>query len=258
MKVAIHQPQYFPWLGYFDKIAKVDKFLIMDDVQFLSKSIECRNTFIDVRGIPKILTVYTEKKDRINKKIRDIKICECDKWQMQHLNFFRDTYRRSKYKQEVLDFIRPIFEKKYIYLLDVLVDSIFSINKMLDINTPIFFQSDLNYSKVDPIIDKDVRRNQEVLNMCFSMGATLYITGTGYSPHFLNCEKFEKAGIELLVQNYTCPIYPQEHTNVFVPNISALDSFFSCGVEYIRRCFHENIKQDFSFLEYSKFQEDIG
>lgn len=57
MKVAIHQLHHFPWLGYMDKMAKVDKFVIMDQVQLEDKSYMCRNRIIDRNGQIVFLTV---------------------------------------------------------------------------------------------------------------------------------------------------------------------------------------------------------
>lgn len=252
MTCAIHQPQYYPWLGYFDKIAKVKSYLIMDDVQFVPRSLECRNNFIDAKGLPRILTVSVEKKDVREKKIRDVKVFDCAKWQKQHLGFLETAFRYSKYRGEVMDAIHPIFEKDYVFLQDVLMDTIFAIMRMLDINVPVSLQSELEYPKTDPALDGHARRGQDVLNLCLGMGASRYITGTGGSLQFLNPQSFKNAHIELLIQNYTCPRYAQAHTEAFIPNISALDAFFSCGIENTKRLFHENIAPDFPYDEYMR------
>ena len=73
MMVAIHQPHYFPWLGYLAKMASVDKFILMDTVQLEKRSYMHRNRIIDPDGEVRYLNISCEKKNHFCQEYKDIK-----------------------------------------------------------------------------------------------------------------------------------------------------------------------------------------
>ena len=72
MKAAIHQPHYFPWIGYFDKMAKADTFVILDQVQFEKGSQMVRNRVLDGNGEIKYITISGDTKDFLNREYREL------------------------------------------------------------------------------------------------------------------------------------------------------------------------------------------
>ena len=75
--VAMHQPHYFPWLGYLDKMAKADEFVVLDEVQFEDGSPMSRNRFLQVDGEAKLLSLSVEKKGYLEKPTRDVRLSIC-------------------------------------------------------------------------------------------------------------------------------------------------------------------------------------
>lgn len=69
MITAIHQPSYFPWLGWMDKINKCDQFILMDEVQLSDRAYQHRNLFLTNTGQQKFLTIGIQKKDIFLKKL---------------------------------------------------------------------------------------------------------------------------------------------------------------------------------------------
>ena len=248
MRVAIHQPHYFPWLGYFDKMAKVNRFVLMDEIQLEDRSYMLRNRFLQKDGTLTYLSVTAAKKGYREKKYNEIEVVDVPRWQRKHASYICDLYRKSPYLEEVFSEISPVFEKKYRYLVDVTYDSILSIMKLLNIPTEIVLQSNLNCAKNEKLgEDKTERQSNDVLALCQAAKATAYLTGSGFSLEFLNTKKFEEAGIPVAIQEYRCPAYRQEYSNEFIPNISALDLLLNCGIEESRRLFWENVQSTHEF-----------
>lgn len=244
MNVAIHQPHYFPWLGYLDKMAKVDKFIIMDMVQLENRSYMCRNRILDRSGNILLLTVPCLKKGYREKPYKDIEINAQIKWQKQHRQEILSTFKYSPYLNEIMYELEPLFKREYKFLLDVTVDSIQILRKIFDINTEILFQSALPcYTpKTYEYQTKEEKRSQDVLSICQAVGATQYLTGTGASLTFLNINQFEHQGIKVALQNYECPVYEQRFSHEFIPNLSALDLLLNMGIEQSKKIFWKNIQ----------------
>lgn len=248
MRAAIHQPHYFPWLGYFDKIAKVDLFVFMDEVQLEDRSYMLRNRFLKKDGELTYLSVTAAKKGYREKKYNEIETMDNARWQGKHLSYLRDLYSRSPYRDEILERLEPVFTKDYTFLFDVTKDSILLCMKLLDIQTKTVDQSALNWRRnLGGAQEQNARRSGDVLAICQAAGATEYMTGTGASLGFLDMDAFRDAGIPVAVQSYQCPQYPQMFSKEFVPGISVLDMLFNCGVEESRRIFWENVNSTHEF-----------
>ena len=111
MKISIHQPHYFPWIGYFDKMAKADVFVLLDEVQFEKQSQMSRNRIIDGNGQIKFLSIPVDLKNFLNKKYLEIE-CIDSKWKIKHLNILENYYRDSKYKIEIMNDLRKVFSNE--------------------------------------------------------------------------------------------------------------------------------------------------
>lgn len=243
MKVAIHQPHFMPWLGYFDKMKKVDKFILMDMVQLENKSYMCRNRILNRNGEIVYLTVPCKKKGYREKEYREIEIDNTDKWQKRCRQILYDSYRGTPYIREVLDVLEPLFENKYEYLIEVVCESIFLFKEILGIETELVLQSSLNIEKKVTVEDecKEIKRNRDVLDICLAVDADVYITGSGKSLTFLNKDSFVQKGIEVYVQDYSCPIYTQYFSKDFIANLSMADLLANCGIKRVREIFDNNI-----------------
>lgn len=252
MIAAIHQPHYFPWLGYFDKVAKADRFVIMDKVQYVPRSYMSRNSFVCRQGSVEQLTVTVSKHGYQSKTIADIEIVDCKNWQNKHLTFFKNNYRYFPHFDEVMSCIEPVLVNNYSSLFDLLVSSIYCVAGALKITTEFVLQSTLPLSEttlelhngavLDELEQKRLRRCKDVIDICLAAKADHYITGKGKSLEFIDESMFRAAHIALAYQNYVCPVYEQKFTEEFVPNISVLDFLFNCGIEQAKEIFWTNVK----------------
>lgn len=231
MKVGIHQPNFFPWMGYFDKMETSDTFVILDDVQLTDSSLTQRTKVLNCNGDTTYLTVAFEKKGYLQKKIRDIKINKNVDWQRRQLDFLRGTYGKTRYWKEVEEFIRPIYEKEYTFLIDVNMKTIEIVRDLLRIETPLIMQSDMIY-------DNDSKKDELVLSLCKSLGARKYLSGSG-AKKYMNLDIFEKNRVEVEFQVFNHPVYEQFFSQDCQIGLSMLDVLLNCGIAGTIKLFNE-------------------
>ena len=119
-KVGIIQSSYLPWIGYFNIINRVDKFVLLDTVQF-DLSWRNRNR---IRTDSLIgwgwLTVPILKKGKTHQLLKDTQIDNSNKWQQRHWNLIKQYYGKAKYFHEYAPFFEEVFcKKKWVYLVEL-------------------------------------------------------------------------------------------------------------------------------------------
>ncbi len=234
MRVAIHQPHYFPWLGYFAKMAVSDKFILLDSVQFEKGSQMIRNQVLDSEGNKRFITIMGDTRGYLDKEYREIKTKNISDWTGKQLDALTNYYRYSRYRDETLCLLRDFFDNKFDTVCKWTCGSIFMIKDLLDIKTEIIYQSDLQY-------DTEQRKSDLVLELCKSIGANTYVSGRGGSMNYLNQDAFNQEGINVEFFGYNHPEYKQSHHSLFVPGVSCLDIFFNCGIDEAKNIFRESI-----------------
>ena len=158
MKVAIHQPEHFPYLGFFQKMEKADLFVILDDVQFTKNNFQNRNRFLNKNRVEEWFTIELEPKP--NKKlIKDIKVSENTKWRKKILSKLKTNFKGN--------FDEIYNEEK---LIDINLKSIEYCRKHLNISTPLKFSSQLNIN---------TKSSQRLADICDYFKANEYISGIG-------------------------------------------------------------------------------
>lgn len=220
--VSIHQPSYFPWLGLLDKIKKSHLFVILDDVQLNDNAYQNRNLFLDNQNNEHLLTIPISKKNYTNKTIKDILISH-DIWQKKHKKFIYFNYKKHPFFDEIFPLIQPIYEKKYEYLLDLLIDTMSRSFDLFDIRVKTMLASELT-------TDKSLKKEAMVIDILKQTHATQYLSGNG-AKTYQKKENFSKNGIELIYQNFTHPTYQQVNNDSFKAGLSCLDAAFNLGKE---------------------------
>ena len=218
--VAIHQSQYLPWLPYFEKVARSDVFIILDNVQFQmshgKKKVQNRNQIKTVAG-KKWLTVPIMHS--FGQLIRDVRIDDNQPWTKKHWRSLEMSYSKAKYFDEIVE-IRSIYGNSWEYLIDLNMACFDHLLRMLGIQTEILRASDL---------DHEGTRSELVLSLCESVGADIYYAGQG-SRDYLDQELLEKAGVRVVFQEFEYPVYDQCYMDLgFVPGLSVIDLLFNCG-----------------------------
>lgn len=141
MMIAIHQPHYFPWLGYLAKMASVEKFILMDTVQLEKRSYMHRNRIVNLKGEIKYLNILAEKHNHFEREYRDIRTKDFEEWTGRQKGILIDAYKKSPWFDEIWNAISPIFHVKNEFLCDTTINSIKIVRDILDIKTPMILQS---------------------------------------------------------------------------------------------------------------------
>lgn len=217
MIISIHQPQFLPWLGYFDKIYKSDAFVFLDNAQYKKNEYQNRNKIRSKNGTF-WLTVPVIIKNRFGQKINEVEINNLVDWKRKHIESIKQNYNKAKHFLEYKFFIDELYSKKWNKLVDINTFTVLSILKILGIERQIYFELQLNIteSKTDRLIE-----------ICKKLDADTYLSGIG-AREYLEEEKFKNAGIKLVYQEFIHPVYTQVYSG-FEENLSIIDLIFNCG-----------------------------
>lgn len=221
MKVAIHQPNYIPWIGFFDKMDKVDKFILLDTAIHSKSGFTNRNKIKTPQG-PYWLTVpITAKEIPIN----EIKIDNKQNWKRQHWKMIESNYKKSKHWNDLKDGFAEIYLADWEKIVDLNVALILHIKTLLRINTDIILESELQ--------ENFGNGNTRNLNIVKHLKGSVYLSGTGAKTY--NDEKeFSENNIMLIYQQFKHPIYEQRWGE-FISNLSIIDLLFHCGPKAIEK-----------------------
>jgi hypothetical protein len=223
MIVAAHQPSYLPWLGYFDKLAKADLFVVMDHLQFEAQNFQNRNR-IKLNTGPAWITVPVERGSQadtiLDKKIQNTSSAK-EHWQRKTWLTIENNYRRAPFFDHYADELKDVYTRPWERLVDLDLHILTLACKWFGIHRPIVRSStlDLCGQKTDMLID-----------LCRKVGADAYLTGSGGSQDYLDAERMGRQGIGVHWQQFDHPEYSQRYPHLgFVSNLAFLDLLLNCG-----------------------------
>jgi len=215
--VAIHQPNYAPWLGYFYKIARAQVFVFLDDVSY-SKNSYINRVQIDGGGSPRWLTQPVTYK--FGEPISEVKLAQPD-WRQSHLATLRNYYRDARAFKAAWPRIATMYEvlpeANLARTNRALIEAIAS---EMAIATKFLASSDLDTSG----LSADDRLVAIVKTVA---PGGRYLSGKG-GASYQDPAKFRAAGIDLTYTEFAHPVYEQRHPE-FLPGLSVLDSIFNVG-----------------------------
>jgi hypothetical protein len=215
MKIAIHQPQYLPWLGYFDKIDRADIFVLLDDAQYKKNEWQNRNR-IRTAGGEQWITVPVLHD--FGQHISDVKINDRDNWREKHIKSLEQNYHKAPFFDDYFQSFREIFMVDWEYLSRLNTCLIIYFKDVLGIGTDMVRSSVLgvNLSATDRLVE-----------ISRKLGADTYLSGAG-AREYLEEDKFKTNGINVEYQGYEHPEYRQVY-KPFVPYMSVIDLLFCEG-----------------------------
>ena len=223
MIVAVHQPHFFPWLGYLDRMQQADLFVVLDHVQFERRNYQNR-TRILIDGEAHWLTVpvvqQSQQERVIDKQIDNPANDEKKYWGSKHYQTLCHAYRKAPFFADYASRLLNILESRPDRLVDIDHLSLGFLREAFDIRTPVLHSSELNIKGA---------RSEMILNLCRTVGADTYLAGMGGSRDYLDRQLFVDAGIDIAWQTFRHPAYTQCGGGAFVPGLSALDLLFNHG-----------------------------
>jgi len=218
MLVAIHQSHYLPWLRYFEKIARADAFIVLDNIQYNKNGWQNRNRIKTAQG-PAILTVpvyaaYQERLDRV-------RIKNAAPWRRKHLRALRQAYGKTPHFADCGEVLSDTFGRTWEYLNDLNRHMLGHWLRLLGIDTPLHYASDLDVPGV---------ATERLVNLVRAVGGDAYYSGAFALEAYLDPAVLTEAGIRLVLQHWSPPVYAQGR-GAFLPDLSVVDLFAHCGPE---------------------------
>jgi hypothetical protein len=210
VKVAIHQPQYLPWLGYLAKWAAADLFIFLDTVQYEKNGWQNRNRVKTARG-PAWLTVPVHAP--LGTPIAEVMLDTRQAWRRRHLRAIEHAYADAPMFARVHASLAALYATEWTALAPVAAATATWMARELEIAVPARFASELGVAATDP--------TARLVALCRAVGADTYLAGRD-GVTYMDLAQFAAAGIVVRAQRYAHPVYRQNH-GAFVPNLSALD-----------------------------------
>ena len=227
MIVSCHQPNYLPWAGFFNKILKSDIHVILDTNQLpRGKDFVVRNKIKTESGAKWLRVAIHEKSSMV--PIKDVKINNSIRWNEKHWNSLSHNYSKAPYFKEYRNQFKEIFEKNWDFLLDLNMEIIYLIMKILNIKTKVILESSLKISSSS---------TQEILDILDALNAKHYLTGWGSGSKRIilgNEQKFAERDIEIIYQEFHPKPYPQLFGE-YISDLSIVDMLFNVGPSQTRR-----------------------
>ncbi|HKG45142.1 MAG TPA: WbqC family protein [Pyrinomonadaceae bacterium] len=210
MKIAIHQPQYFPWPPYVHKVMSADIFVYLDTVQFSKNGVQNRNQIKTSQG-PQWLTVAV--RHELGRSILDTQLVS-QTATVKHWKTLQANYARTPGFQRWKDELQDLLHQEYLTLDEVAIASTEWMIDKLDLSN--------KRLRASEIPGTDGRASELVASICEALEGDRYLTGTG-ALAYLQTEDFKRMGCEVLVQRWNHHFsYRQAHGD-FVHGLSTLD-----------------------------------
>jgi len=223
MIVAIHQPQYLPWLGYFYKMNQADVFCFLDNVQYKKNEWQNRNRIKTSQGWQ---WVSVPVHYRFPMNIIEVAVATTDPWRRAHLQSLISSYGKAPFFNNFVALFQDLYYKDWNLLCELNIATIAALKLALGITTETIRASQLNLSE-EP--------TQRLIDICRALGADTYLSGPD-GANYMDLERFRASGIKVVFSQFRHPVYPQCF-GPFIANLSAVDLLFNCGprsLDYIK------------------------
>lgn len=216
--VAIMQPTYLPWIGYFDMIDQVDTFVFLDSVQFSPRSWQQRNRIKSPDG-EMWLTVPVSSRGDLDKTIRETPIAKQADFPDHHLKTLHHFYTNSPYFDDYFDGLSRIIEGDYDYLGPLNIDLTEWLCEALGIETRFERSSALKVGG---------GKVARLLEICEELSADRYLSAEGSKEYIEEDNQFNRSWVDVSYHQYSHPSYDQRFGQ-FISHLSVVDLLFNEG-----------------------------
>ncbi|MEW6279258.1 MAG: WbqC family protein [Candidatus Eremiobacterota bacterium] len=223
--VAIHQPNFFPWLGYFDKWARSHRFVLLDNVQFEKSGHGSwvNRVRLQVGGKPYWVTAPVVRSFSGTRLIQEMELDATQKWRERTLRGLELHYARAPFFREVIEVVRPLVAFPSNRLVE------YNLNALRELGARVGLPEDrLVLASSLPVRGAATER---LVGLVQDVGGEAYMSGFLAARTYQDPAVFERAGIRLVMQDFVHPTYPQYGAAEFVPGLSLLDALMNCGFE---------------------------
>lgn len=231
--VAIHQPNFFPWLGYFDKIRRSDDFVFLDSVQLPGGAGNwCNRVQLLIAGSPRWVTAGLDRSRHTFIRVDEARFHQRDPWRNKLIKTLESNYSRHAAYREVSAVIFPLVANDEDNLSTYNVTAITTIAEHLGLAETRFVRS----SEIDEARGSS---NDLLASIVTAVGGSAYLTGSG-ALDYLDESKFAAAGLNVVHQRFRHPHYQQRGSETFTEGLSIIDALMNLGWLGVRRLLDSN------------------
>jgi hypothetical protein len=228
MIVAIHQPNFFPWLGYFCKIARADIFVFLDAAQIIKTGGSWTNRVCLRIGGKQHWVSVPLVRGHGYQKINEVVINDSHPWRKKLLRSLEVNYVKSEHFVRVMSWLEPMILRDTNNLSEYNIRNIKEIAKHLSLECRFARQSEMSRAEVF-----EKRGSERLAAICQEVGGHIYLAGDG-AEDYENTLTYQKAGIGLYRNNFQEIPYTHVGSSEFIPGLSVLDALFNVGLDKTR------------------------
>jgi hypothetical protein len=217
MIIFVHQPEYIPWLGFFDKLARCEVFVIYDDAQYVHGGYQNRNRIRTAQGWRWLTTPIIHHHPQL---IKDVRISGTQ-WRKEHIRILSHNYEKAPFFKDYFPLIKEALSFNHELLIGLNLHLIKIVADVLGIKGKMIRSSEFPYHGQE--------KNEKLISMCKFMGSDTYLSGSG-GKAYVDEKAFVDANINLQWHKYNHPSYKQSFEG-FQPNMSIVDLLFNVGPE---------------------------
>ena len=217
MLVAIHQLHYLPWLRYFEKIARADVFVVLDDAQFAKNDWQNRNRVKTAQGT-QVLTVPV--RHRLGQPLNAVALAPHETaWPRKHWSCIAQAYRKAPFFARYAPVLAPVYQAKWCLLDSLNRHMLHLFMGLLGITTPLLYSTALGVGG---------SASERLVGLVKAAGGDAYYCGGHAAEVYLDRAVFDAAGLGIEMQRWRAPAYPQMHGE-FAGDLAVVDVLMHCG-----------------------------
>ena len=224
-KVAMMQPTFLPWQGFFELIYNSDKFIFLDDFQLSYQSHQTRNKLFVNKNQVDYYNVLIQKQKCFEMNLNEVLLVENNFWKDKILKRLQYVYAKAKFFKELYPLIENWLLYDYKNLAQLNIDCIKMFCKIMGIEKQFLFSSD--FTKETKSTNRRSKKVEEILDWA---NADEYLCAFG-SFDYMKEDGYDYEKYPVIFQNYIPKPYKQSHSNEFVPYLSVLDALLNIGGE---------------------------
>jgi hypothetical protein len=218
-KVALMQPAFLPWIGYFELMKNSDIFIFLNDFQFVRRGRGQRNTLLNHEGKEFTISLSVESSPQ-KSTFEEMRPILTQHWKDKFLKHLFYIYGKSPYYNNVIYIIKKWLDGRWDNLGDMLIDFSLEVAIYIGIKVTTYRSSNLSY-------DRNLRRSARLASILKTLNAGCYLSAKGSFSYMLDDRIFPLDWCPVFFQDHIAKPYYQPHTKEFVKNLSIIDVLFN-------------------------------
>ncbi|MEO8542836.1 MAG: WbqC family protein [Burkholderiaceae bacterium] len=222
---AIHQPNFFPWLGFFEKISRADVFVVLDNAQHTKTGSNWSNrTRLLIAGQARWVTAPVERPRHGVCNVNEVRWGQTP-WRDKMIKTLATNYHRAPFYAETLELVQPLIENPEPTMARYNLRAIGALSQAMGLQTSLVLASDLMV---------ETTSTTRLIDLTKAVNCNCYLAGGG-ALGYQDDGLFSQAGMRLEFQRFSHPVYPQVGRLEFTPGLSIIDALMNCGIAQTRQ-----------------------